>query len=78
MEDLAMANPEPRHMMSEADMDYCVEQMAKAIIRKVGDSKDLMFMGIRTRGVPMAEWLARKYERLTGHKIPVGTLDINL
>lgn len=73
-----MAAKEPRHLMSEADMDKCMEEMARKIIEDVGDVRDVVLLGIRTRGVPLAEWLAKKVKDVSGHTFPVGSLDINL
>jgi pyrimidine operon attenuation protein/uracil phosphoribosyltransferase len=38
----------------------------------------LTLIGIRTRGVPLAEALAVQIERMEGHTVPIGTLDITL
>jgi pyrimidine operon attenuation protein/uracil phosphoribosyltransferase len=38
----------------------------------------LAFIGIRRRGVPLAQRLAKKIEDLEHRKVPVGILDINL
>ena len=37
-----------------------------------------MLVGIRTRGVPLAEALAAEIERAEGARVPLGTLDITL
>ncbi|MBI4365730.1 MAG: bifunctional pyr operon transcriptional regulator/uracil phosphoribosyltransferase PyrR [Deltaproteobacteria bacterium] len=73
-----MSATEARHLQSEADMDRAVEAMAKAIAEDLNGARDVILVGIRTRGVPLAEWLARKLEAVTGRKVPVGSLDINL
>lgn len=73
-----MAAKEPRHLMSEVDMDRVIEQMARTILGDVGDHTDIMLVGIRTRGVPLAEWLSKKLQQLSDRRFPVGTLDINL
>lgn len=69
---------EPRHLMSEADMDKAVAKIARDIHDEIGENQDVVLMGIRTRGVPLAEWIARKYTELFSVKLPVGILDINL
>jgi len=40
--------------------------------------EEMMLVGIRTRGVPLAERLAGELERLEGERPPLGTLDITL
>ncbi len=69
---------EPKHLMSEADMDKAMSHMAKEINEVLEGQHDVVLMGIRTRGVPIAEWIARKYDELFKVKLPVGILDINL
>jgi pyrimidine operon attenuation protein / uracil phosphoribosyltransferase len=61
------------------------EQMARAIRRMAGEISernrgvsDLMLVGIRTRGVPLAEAIAAEIERMEGHAVPLGALDITL
>jgi pyrimidine operon attenuation protein/uracil phosphoribosyltransferase len=61
------------------------KQMARIIRRMAGEIVEtnrgvasLTLIGIRTRGVPLAEALAAEIERMEGHKVPVGILDITL
>jgi pyrimidine operon attenuation protein / uracil phosphoribosyltransferase len=61
------------------------EQMARMIRRMAGEISernrgvsDLMLVGIRTRGVPLAEAIAAEIERMEGHRVPLGALDITL
>jgi len=61
------------------------QQMARVIRRMAGEIvelnrgvKDLLLVGIRTRGVPLAEALAAEIERMEGHQVPLGILDITL
>jgi pyrimidine operon attenuation protein/uracil phosphoribosyltransferase len=62
------------------------KQMARIIRRMAGEIAEhhhdaiaaLLLVGIRTRGVPLAEKIAAEIERMEGAKIPVGTLDITL
>lgn len=77
-QEVSMGTPEARHYMSEADMDQAIEAMIRQVIDRVGNERDVVLVGIRTRGVPLAEWMARKYSQLSGNPIPVGMLDINL
>jgi pyrimidine operon attenuation protein/uracil phosphoribosyltransferase len=61
------------------------EQMARMIRRMAGEivernrgAGELLLVGIRTRGVPLAEAIAAEMERMEGHKVPLGALDITL
>ena len=64
--------------MSASEIDRTLVRLAHEILEKSQELDKLAFIGIRRRGVPLAERLAAKIEALEGRKIPVGTLDINL
>ena len=57
-------------------MAHTVARMAAEILERDGD--DVMLVGIHTRGVPLADRLARALEEATGRKVAVGRLDISL
>ncbi len=59
-------------------MDRTLVRLAHEVLEKTTDLDKLAFVGIRRRGVPLAERLARKIEELEKRKIPVGILDISL
>jgi len=65
-------------LMSASEMDRTLVRLAHEVLEKSADLDKLAFIGIRRRGVPLAERLARKIESLENRKIPVGTLDIKL
>lgn len=65
-----------RQLLSEKEMDREILRLAKEI---VGDgTENVALVGIRTRGVPLALWLARKVETVQHRRIELGALDINL
>ena len=55
-----------------------VDRMAHEIAERQKDLPDLAFIGIRTRGVPLANRLAARLGELVKQPFPVGTLDITL
>jgi pyrimidine operon attenuation protein/uracil phosphoribosyltransferase len=55
-----------------------LERMAAELVESVGDEKLLYFVGVQTRGVPLAKRLAKLVATATGHEPPVGALDITL
>lgn len=65
-------------LMSASEIDRTLVRLAHEILEKTADLDRLAFIGIRRRGVPLAERLARKIESLENRKIPVGILDITL
>ena len=69
---------EKSQLMSASEIDRTLVRLAHEILEKTEDLKKLAFIGIRRRGVPLAQRLAAKIEALEGRKVPVGILDINL
>jgi pyrimidine operon attenuation protein / uracil phosphoribosyltransferase len=55
-----------------------VDRMAHEIAERHKDLPDLAFIGIRTRGVPLANRLAARLSDLVKQSFPVGILDITL
>jgi pyrimidine operon attenuation protein/uracil phosphoribosyltransferase len=65
-----------QEVMDEAAMARTIARMAAEILERDGGS--LMLVGIHTRGIPLADRLARALGEATGRKVPVGRLDITL
>jgi pyrimidine operon attenuation protein / uracil phosphoribosyltransferase len=59
-------------------MRRMIDRMAHEIAEKQKDLSELALIGIRTRGVPLAQRLAARLSTLVKQNIPVGTLDITL
>ena len=55
-----------------------VTRIAHEIVERNKGVDDLVLVGIRTRGLPLAVTLADKLGRLRGRRPPIGALDINL
>lgn len=69
---------EKAQLMSASEIDRTLVRLAHEILEKTSDLNKLAFIGIRRRGVPLAQRLARKIESLEKRPVPVGILDINL
>ncbi len=69
---------EKAQLMSASEIDRTLVRLAHEILEKTKDLDLLAFIGIRRRGVPLAQRLASKIETLEARKVPVGILDINL
>src|SRR5215467_12864695 len=72
------ATREKKQLMSASEIDRTLVRLAHEILERTVDLEKLAFIGIRRRGVPLAQRLAQKIEALEHRKIPVGILDINL
>ncbi len=55
-----------------------IRRMAGELLEQESNAKDLMLVGIRTRGVPLAESLAAEILNMEQVEVPVGVLDITL
>lgn len=64
--------------MSASEIDRTLVRLAHEILERTKDLEKLAFVGIRRRGVPLAQRLAKKIESLENREVPVGLLDINL
>lgn len=69
---------EKKQLMSASEIDRTLVRLAHEVLEKTQDLSRLAFVGIKRRGVPLAQRLAAKIESLENIKIPVGILDINL
>ena len=64
-------------MDSEA-LKRCLIRMSHQILEHNGGTEGLCLVGIKTRGVPLAEMLRDNILSIEGKEVPVGTLDITL
>src|SRR5215470_17130187 len=69
---------EKSQLMSAAEIDRTLQRLAHQIVEKSGGTRHLALIGIRRRGVPLAERIARAMRGIDGVEVPVGTLDITL
>jgi len=69
---------EKAQLMSASEIDRTLVRLAHEILEKTADLDKLAFIGIRRRGVPLAQRLSAKIQTLEDRSIPVGILDINL
>ena len=69
---------EKAQLMSASEIDRTLVRLAHEILEKTKDLDLLAFIGIKRRGIPMAQRLAQKIEALEKRQVPVGILDIKL
>jgi len=65
-------------IMDKAAIDRALRRIAHEIVEKNKGTDNLLLIGIRRRGVPMAERLQQHIERIEKKKVPLGVLDITL
>lgn len=66
-----------RPVMDAAAMRRAIERIAHEILERNDGLNDVVFIGIRTRGAPMADRIASVLERVEGSAPAVGYLDIS-
>ena len=71
-----MALRQKAQLMSASEIERTLVRLAYEIVEKNGGVDALGLVGIRRRGVPIAERLGRIVARIENAKVPVGTLDI--
>lgn len=64
--------------MDSETIAQTVSRITDEIISRNRDSGQLVVVGIRTRGIYLAQRLAEQLKSITGIKPPLGTLDISL
>ncbi len=65
-------------VMDATAMDRALTRMAHEVLEKHKGVDNLALVGIRSRGVPLAQRLAGKIRSIEGREVRVGVLDINL
>ena len=65
-------------IMNQQDVERTLVRLAHQIVEKNQGVSDLCLIGIKTRGIPLAQRLANLIETFEGVTVPVGELDITL
>jgi pyrimidine operon attenuation protein/uracil phosphoribosyltransferase len=65
-------------VMSAGEMRRAIVRVAHEIVEQNDGCRDLMLVGMRTRGVPLAQRIAAAIREFEGEAVGVGALDIGL
>ena len=68
--------PEVVEILSADELRRTLTRLSSQIIERAGNLSKLVLLGIYTRGVPLAEMLARQIEVLEQVQVSVGSIDI--
>lgn len=69
---------EKRQLLSAEEINRTLQRLAHEIIEKSEGAKDLALIGVRRRGVTLADRLVRSIRALSRADVPMGILDISL
>ena len=64
-------------LMTNQEMERTLLRISRDLVESHPNIEEAALVGIRRRGVPLARRLKRNIEDLTGHRLPLGILDIN-
>lgn len=67
-----------RLLLTAEDVRRAIVRIAHEIVEAHRGTRDVMLIGMHTRGVPLARRLAAAIEQIEGEALPVGSLDIGL
>jgi pyrimidine operon attenuation protein/uracil phosphoribosyltransferase len=74
----AAALREKSQLMSASEIERTLVRLAHEIVEKNNGAAELALVGVRRRGVPLAQRLGKIIERIEKVPVPVGMLDITL
>jgi len=63
-------------LMTSDQMRRALKRMSHEILEHNGGAENIVLLGIRRRGVPLAKLLAENIKQIEGFDVPVGELDI--
>ncbi len=69
---------EKTQLMSPSEIERTLVRLAHEINERNNGVSDLVLVGIKRRGIPLAQRLGKLLQRIEKKEIPVGTLDISL
>ena len=71
----AVRHPDRLEILSADALNRTIHRLASQVLESVADSRQLILLGIPTRGVALARVLAERLEALCGHAVACGSLD---
>jgi pyrimidine operon attenuation protein/uracil phosphoribosyltransferase len=67
-----------RAVLDAGEIRRALTRIAHEVLERNKGASDLVLLGIPTRGVPLAERLARRLAEIEGHEVPTGALDVTM
>ncbi|WP_042271699.1 bifunctional pyr operon transcriptional regulator/uracil phosphoribosyltransferase PyrR [[Clostridium] dakarense] len=69
---------EKAQLMDEKAISRAITRVSHEIIEKNKGVEDIVLVGIKTRGLPIADRISKKIEQIEGTKVNTGEVDITL
>ncbi len=69
------SSQEKVEILSKEELGRTLARLASQIIENVSDTKEILLLGIPTRGEQLAKVLGKKLEEKTGHAVDQGVID---
>ena len=63
-------------LLDEIAVERALKRISHEIIERNNGASNLCLVGIKRRGIPLAEKIAKNIEQIEGSKVPVGSIDI--
>lgn len=67
-----------KSVLEAPDIRRALSRIAHEILERTKGGRDIVLLGIPTRGVTLAERLARRVEEVEGRPVPQGSLDVTM
>jgi len=77
-EEVASVSRPKALLMDATQMNRALSRIAHEIIERNKGTEQVALVGIRRRGIPLAQRLAARLKAFEGREVPVGSLDITL
>lgn len=74
--DPSLSPDPPRRILSPDDVRRALTRMAHEIVERTEGAEDVVLIGLRTRGVPLAQRLVERIYAFEERRLPVGELDV--
>jgi len=75
---LADPGSEGTPVLDESDIARALTRISHEILERNKGPRDLVLLGIPSRGVPLAQRIAERIAAVEGHPVPVGALDVTM
>jgi len=67
-----------KKILTSDEMKRALTRIAHEILERNLGTENLVLVGIRTRGVPLAQRIQKEIQKIEGREVPLGLLDITL